>query len=216
MDYFQRCEILNSNPVLLARNFQFRVFTEIIIDGPLGKVKYHAIRVEFQFRNSPHLHSFLWVIDAPVLTKDTKNEYLTYIDHIIKAQLPDRENDPELYELVKTYQIHSHSKSCRKYENIDCRYSFGRFFTESTVIAESLRDDICDDEKQEILQNRANILRPVKEYIEPFLDPRKVNILDPSKPDFGEPKDINCILEKIGINRDDYCEALKISTDNDF
>ena len=44
------------------------------------------------------------------------------------------------------------------------------------------------------------------------MDPRKVNILDPSKPDFVEPKDINCILEEIGITRDDYYEALKIST----
>ena len=50
MDYFQGCQILNSNLVLLARHFQYRVevlFTEIIINGPLGKVKYHAIRVEF-------------------------------------------------------------------------------------------------------------------------------------------------------------------------
>ena len=114
--------------------------------------------------------------------KIQKNEYLTYIDHIVKAQLPDRENEPELYELVKTYQIHYHSKSCRKYKNIDCRYSFGRFFTESTVIAES--EDMRDDEEQEILQNRVNILRPVKEYIDTFLDPRKVNILDTSKPKF--------------------------------
>ena len=48
------------------------------------------------------------------------------------------------------------------------------------------------------------------------MDPGKVNILDPSKPDFVEPKDINFILEEIGITRDDYYEALKISTDNDF
>ena len=74
MDYFQRCEILNNNhPVLLARHFQFCVevfFAEIIIDGPFGKVKYHAIRVEFKFRGSPYIHSFLWFIDAPVLTKE--------------------------------------------------------------------------------------------------------------------------------------------------
>ena len=75
MDYFQRYEILNNNPVLLARHFQYRVevfFPEIIINGPLGKVKYHAIRVEFQSRGSPHIHSFLCVIDAPPLTKETK------------------------------------------------------------------------------------------------------------------------------------------------
>ena len=38
-----------------------------------GKVKYYAIRVEFQFRGSPHIHSFLWAIGLPVLAKDTQN-----------------------------------------------------------------------------------------------------------------------------------------------
>ena len=76
IDYFQRCEIFNSNPVLLARHFQYRVevfFKEMIIDCPFGKVKYYAIRFEIQFRGSPYIHSFLWVINAPVLTKDNKD-----------------------------------------------------------------------------------------------------------------------------------------------
>ena len=52
LNYFERCNILNSNAVLLARHFQHRVeifFKEILIirDGPLGKVKYDAIQVEF-------------------------------------------------------------------------------------------------------------------------------------------------------------------------
>ena len=40
-------------------------FKEIIVNGPLGKVKYYAIRVEFQVRGSPHIHSFLCVLNAP-------------------------------------------------------------------------------------------------------------------------------------------------------
>ena len=46
LDYFKICEILNDNPVLLARHFQYRVevfLKEIIIDAPLRKVKYCAI-----------------------------------------------------------------------------------------------------------------------------------------------------------------------------
>ena len=62
-----------------------------------------------QFRGSPRIHSFLWLINAPLLTKDTKDEYN---DNIGKAQLPDTEKEPQLYEMVKIYQIHSHSKSC--------------------------------------------------------------------------------------------------------
>ena len=56
LPYFERCELLNSNPVLLARHFQYRVevfYKEIVINGPLGKVKFHVIRIEFQFRGSP-------------------------------------------------------------------------------------------------------------------------------------------------------------------
>ena len=219
MDYFQRCEILNSNPVLLARHFQYRVevfFTQIIINGPLGKVKYHAIRVEFQFRGSPHIHSFLWVIDAPLLTKETKNEYLNYIDHIIKVELPDKDIEPKLYQMVKTYQIHSHSKSCRKYKNIDCRYSFGRFFTDKTIIAEPLPNDMNENEKSTVLAKRYRLLSKVQNYIDVYLDPRKVNILDSEKPNFEKPKEIVDILEELEIAENDYYHALSISTDNDY
>ena len=48
INYFQNVKFLNSNPVLLARHFQYCVevfLKKIIIDEPLGKVKYHAIRV---------------------------------------------------------------------------------------------------------------------------------------------------------------------------
>ena len=43
LNYFERCNILNSNAVLLARHFQRRVEMHIIRDGPLGKRKCYAI-----------------------------------------------------------------------------------------------------------------------------------------------------------------------------
>ena len=42
----------------------------IALDGILGKVKYHAIRVEFQVQGSPHINLLLWILDAPVLHKN--------------------------------------------------------------------------------------------------------------------------------------------------
>ena len=62
MSYHERCDTLNKNPVLVARHFQYRVemfFKIIVLDGPLGKTQYYAIRVEFQVRGSPHTHSFI-------------------------------------------------------------------------------------------------------------------------------------------------------------
>ena len=40
LSYHERCDTLNKNPVLVARDFQYRVeifFKVIVLDGPLGK-----------------------------------------------------------------------------------------------------------------------------------------------------------------------------------
>ena len=42
--------MLDNNPV---REIFFK---EIKLDGPLGKIKYYAIRTEFKERDSPHVH----------------------------------------------------------------------------------------------------------------------------------------------------------------
>ena len=48
--YHDRFKLLNSNTVVVARHFQYRVecfFRQIVIDGSLVKTKYYVIRVEF-------------------------------------------------------------------------------------------------------------------------------------------------------------------------
>ena len=79
MTYQKGCNTLNKNPVLVARHFQYRVetfFKVIVLDEPLVKTSYYAIRVEFQVRGSPHIHSFIWILNAPKLSKETKDEYI--------------------------------------------------------------------------------------------------------------------------------------------
>ena len=219
MSYFERCRYLNLNPVLLARHFQYRVevfFKEIVVNGPLGKVTYYAIRVEFQVRGSPHIHSFLWVLNAPILTKDNIDEYVRFVDAVIRAYVPDIHEHAELHKLVTTYQIHSHSKSCRKYKNQSCRYHFGRFFTDRTIIAVPLSKDMSLDEKTQIIEQRKLLLSTVKEYIDSNLDPKKRNILKPQNDNFEEVLNIKEILEELKISEDDYYKALSISDDSDF
>ena len=80
-------------------------FKEIIFDGLLGETKYYAIRIEFQVRGSPYVHSFIWIFNAPNIENEAT--YIEFIEKTINAQLPDYLNDPELFELVKTYQIYA-------------------------------------------------------------------------------------------------------------
>ena len=38
--------------------------------------------------------------------------YIKIIKNALNARLPQPENEPDIFELVKTYQIHSHSRTC--------------------------------------------------------------------------------------------------------
>ena len=215
MSYLDRCDILNKNPVLLARHFQYRVelfFKTILIDGPVGKTVYYAIRVEFQLRGSPHIHSFLWVLNAPTLKEDNIPQYIEFVDGIVKAVMPNRNEDPELFDLVKTFQIHSHSRSCQKRKNKKCRYSFGRFFTPKTIIAKPLSNSLDTEERDEIMKEKATVLNRVSEYINTNLDPRKNNLYE----DGHTVPTIQQILNSLEITLDKYLWALSISSTNDF
>ena len=70
----------------MARHFQHKVevfFEEIILDGPLGKTKYYAIRIEFKERGSPHVHSFLWIFNA--LNIENEAAYIEFIEKTING-----------------------------------------------------------------------------------------------------------------------------------
>ena len=194
LDYFEKCSLLNQNPVLTARHFQYRVeafFKEILLspDSPIGQVQHYVIKVEFQFRGSPHIHAFLWVPAAPVLNSETKDSYLSFVDSVIRTDLPDPVNDVDLYSLVSKYQTHTHSRTCRKYKNVPCRFNYGRFFTEKTIIAEPLPDDISEIDRTAILSSRSDILKKVKAFIDDNLHPRK--------PTYKEYESVSAVLKEL-------------------
>ena len=80
LSYQEQCNLLNNNPVLAARHFQykFEVYSkEIILDAPFGKTKYYDIRIEFQERGSPHAHSFISISNAPNIQNEA--EYIEFL-----------------------------------------------------------------------------------------------------------------------------------------
>ena len=217
MSYFEKCELLNSNPVLLARHFQYRVesfFKEIVLNGPLGKVIYYVIRVEFQTRGSPHC--LLWKKNMPTLSIETLAEYEKFVDSIVSANIP--QENTELRDLVTKFQVHHHSKTCKKYAGKECRFGYGQLFSKRTIIAKPLSEQLLPFDKAEILAKQKSILDKVKDFIDTDLNPKKRNFLNPNKENYHPiAMDIEDILESLGITLIDYEEALSISTDpNDY
>ena len=219
LSYGERCATINKNPVLVVRHFQYRVlifFKTIILNGPLGKTNYYTICVEIQIRGSPHVDSFIWILNSPKLTQSNTEEYTSWVDNIIRTDLPDPRSEPNLFEIVKTYQIHQHSKTCRKYRNEKCRFHFGKFYTNRTIVAQPLSDSLSVDEKNVIMGNRKLLLKKVKQYIHSKLNPSKKNFYNTSRDDYEKTKSIDEILEFLEISKFDYEQALSISDDHDF
>ena len=88
----------------------------------------------------------------------------------------------------------SHSKACRKYKNEKCHYRFGKFFTDHTIVSVPLPDDLLEQVKNNILNEREHVLSKVKLYIDTNLDLRKRNFLNSVKDDFEELPSIGNIL----------------------
>ena len=174
MTYDEKCKMLNSNPVVVAKHLQYRLkclLRDVLMAGsgnPVGELLYHAIRIEFQFRGSPYANCFIWIKDGPVLTEDNIEFFIRLIDKHISASLPDPVTCPLLYDLVKTYQTHAHSKTCRQYKNLPCRFNFGHFFTEGTIIAKPLPKDMNEEERKRTLEERDLIFTKVREFIYEF------------------------------------------------
>ena len=201
LSYNERCQMLNLNPVVVAKHFQYRVetfFTEVLLTKakPIGKIVYYALRIEFQMRGSPHLHALIWCDDCPKLDNDNKQSYIDYIDKHVHAYLPNEDEDTELHNLVKMYQKHSHSKTCRKYKNIQCRFNFGQFFTHSTIVAEPLCDDLDETVKANVLEKRQEILVSVKHKID--------ELLNPSKSSYDSSLTEQDIFNSVGITEEQY------------
>ena len=97
-------------------------------------------------------------MNTSVLNLDNKEEYVAFVDQITHAFLPDRNENQEFHELVKLYQLHRHSKVCKKYKNEVCRFKFRKFFTKETLVAEPLLDSMTEEMNVLILHKRSEIL----------------------------------------------------------
>ena len=99
--------------------------------NPIGKIKHHFVRTEYQTRLMPHFHSFFWVEDAPIIGRDSEDTILNFIGKYVSCKLPSPNEDPLMFGLVKKYQLHHCNSYClRKPKKgrgkARCKFSFPR------------------------------------------------------------------------------------------
>ena len=139
---------------------------------------------------------------------------MAFVDPTVHAFLPDRNENPELYNLLKLYQLHRLSRTCRKYKNESCWFKFGKFFSKETIVAEPLPENMPEEIKVLVLRKRNEILYKVRDFINNFLNPSKKNFYDSTRDDFIGVKWVFKAFEELSIIEQEYENALKISDDN--
>lgn len=85
---------------LTARVFKQKLvrFMDLITKNEIyGKTRCWMYSIEWQKRGLPHAHILIWLFEKIVPAK---------IDDIITAELPNPEEDPELFKIVKKHMIH--------------------------------------------------------------------------------------------------------------
>ena len=126
--------------------------------------------------------------------------------------MPNSVSEKELFKLVKTFQVHRHSKTCRRYRNDKCRFIFGKLFTDRTIVAEPLPEDMPEEIKNQVLKNRSDLLSKVKRYIDTELNPSKKNFYDSTRNDYEVVKTIEEILSLSEISK----KIINISEDYQY
>ncbi|GKC92713.1 putative PIF1 DNA helicase/replication protein A1-like protein, partial [Tanacetum coccineum] len=125
-------------PDVISRVFKIKLdyLMKELNDGHIfGRVKGVVYTIEFQKRGLPHCHILLWLETKDKITTTGK------IDEYISAEIPNKDEDPELYQLVTDHMMHgpcgADNPSCPCTIEYKCTKKFPRQFNETTVIDDS-------------------------------------------------------------------------------
>lgn len=112
---------------------KLKAFMDDILNNDLfGKVMFYNYSIEFQKRGLPHAHIIIAMHEQNKIT--TEDE----IDKIISAEIPDQQEDPELFETVTKHLLHGPCGNinpdavCMK--DGKCSKNFPKNFSPTTVL----------------------------------------------------------------------------------
>ncbi|XP_022019643.1 uncharacterized protein LOC110919688 [Helianthus annuus] len=122
-------------PDIISRVFKIKI-NHLIQDFKkhkfFGEIQAIIYTIEFQKRGLPHAHICLFL--------SAKNKFPTAkeIDLAISAEIPDKETDSELYELVKQFMMHgpcgTDNPHCPCMVNLKCSKKFPKKYVDETCV----------------------------------------------------------------------------------
>lgn len=63
-----------------------------------------------------YFHSAVHVLGAPVPDKDSDQAYTEFANKHISCFLPNKDEDPNLFDLVQLRQTHHHTRTCTRHK----------------------------------------------------------------------------------------------------
>jgi hypothetical protein len=93
----------NDRPDLISRLFRIKLneFLHVLKqEGRLGPVAAYVTAVEFQMRGLPHAHTLVWFQEG--YRMHCPDDY----DRVVRAEIPDPAQEPNLHALVKQHMLH--------------------------------------------------------------------------------------------------------------
>lgn len=125
-------------PDLSCRVFKLKftsLMNDILKKDILGSVKAHTATIEFQKRGLPHAHILL------IMDKVHKPNQPAIIDGIVSAEIPDKDKNPQLHQIVTSQNIHgpcgniNRNSPCMNEGH--CTKTFPKQFQDKTIVTES-------------------------------------------------------------------------------
>ncbi|XP_065214928.1 uncharacterized protein LOC135841724 [Planococcus citri] len=157
LNYIERVRLINTDPVTCARYFEHRVREMFrLLKNKNGifdehNVRDYYIRTEFQHRGSPHVHTLLWLNDAPIYDCNDEISIQNCIKFIDKYLTCD---DQDIDKTLLSYQIHKHTRTCERMLNGMrlCRFNIPYMPMPETRILEPLPKDFDKELKKNYIK----------------------------------------------------------------
>ena len=128
-------QLICKDPILASTYLQtkFDALLKYMLSkaNPIGKIKHHFVRTEYQTRLMPHFHCIFWIEDAPLIGQNSDEEVLDFIGKHISCKMPNPNQDPIMYGLVKKFQLHKCNSYCLRrpkkcHGKARCKFGFPR------------------------------------------------------------------------------------------